>query len=60
MNIKDAVKYSSVLYIPTKDIGKISSWNNIYIFVKFNKQIEKFGWNNTTSQSCFPKDLNLI
>jgi hypothetical protein len=43
---KDAIEY-----------GIVSSKNDKYAFVKFNKQLEKFGWEGTTSQSCNPNDL---
>lgn len=37
--------------------GTVSSKNDKYVFVKFDKQLTKFGWDGTTSQSCDPNDL---
>lgn len=37
--------------------GHVSSVNDKYVFVKFDKQVSNLGWNGTTSQSCLPKDL---
>lgn len=39
------------------EYGTVSSKNDKYVFVKFDKQLEKFGWDGTTSQSCDPNDL---
>jgi len=41
------------------EFGTVSSKNGKYVFVKFDKQLEKFGWEGTTSQSCNPNDLYL-
>lgn len=59
-----------VAYIPLhangdlkhKDVerGTVSSTNSHYVFVKFDKQLNKFGWNGTTSQACDPKDLIIL
>ena len=40
--------------------GTVSSKNDECVFVKFDKQLLKFGWNGTTSQSCNPNDLVAI
>jgi len=40
--------------------GTVSSKNDKYVFVKFDKQLAKFGWDGTTSQSCDPNDLVAI
>ena len=40
--------------------GTVSSVNDLYVFVKFDKQVEKLGWDGTTSQSCDPKDLIIL
>lgn len=45
---------------PDCEIGTVSSTNHKYVFVKFDKQLEKFGWDGTTSQSCDPSDLIII
>lgn len=39
------------------EYGTVSSKNDKYVFIKFDKQLEKFGWDGTTSQSCDPNDL---
>lgn len=63
----DFLKGDNVMYIPHHaqgdqghpdcECGKVSSTNDHFVFVKFNKQLTKFGWNGTTSQSCHQKDL---
>lgn len=39
------------------EYGTVSSTNHKYVFVKFDKQLAKFGWDGTTSQACDPHDL---
>lgn len=54
-----------VAYVPSHaewdksaiEYGTVSSKNDAYVFVKFDKQVAKFGWEGTTSQSCKPSDL---
>lgn len=56
-----------VMYIPLHahgdqnhhdvETGTVSSVNAIVVFVKFDKQLAKFGWDGTTSQACDPRDL---
>lgn len=67
MNLADLAPRMRVAYVPThangdlnhKDVerGSVSSTNDKYAFVKFDKQLAKFGWDGTTSQSCRPEDL---
>lgn len=67
MNLADLSPRMRVAYVPThangdmnhKDVerGAVSSTNDKYAFVKFDKQLAKFGWDGTTSQSCRPEDL---
>lgn len=42
---------------PSCEDGAVSSANDKYVFVKFDKQLQRFGWDGTTSQSCDPEDL---
>ena len=42
---------------PDCEDGTVSSVNHRYVFVKFDKQLRKFGWDGTTSQSCQPGNL---
>lgn len=42
---------------PACERGTVSSTGEKYVFVKFDKQLEKFGWDGTTSQACDPSDL---
>jgi len=42
------------------ECGTVSSVNHKYAFVKFDKQLSKFGWDGTTSQACDPNDLVAI
>lgn len=51
-----------VVYRPfteEEEEGIVSSCNEYYIFVRFMKQINKFGYDGATSQSCNPDDLIL-
>ena len=67
MNIEDVKDSMRVAYIPGHahgDInhpdverGKVSSKNSVNVFVRFDKQVSKLGWDGTTSQSCNPGDL---
>lgn len=36
---------------PDCEDGTVSSYNYACVFVKFDKQLRKFGWTGTTSQS---------
>lgn len=37
--------------------GAVSSQNGYSVFVRFDKQVAKFGWDGATSQGCNPTDL---
>ena len=67
MKMQEAKSSKRVIYVPTHahgninhpdcEHGKISSANEKFVFVKFDKQVEKLGWNGTTSRSCRPEYL---
>lgn len=67
MKISLITPHMRVAYIPAhahgdvthKDVelGNVSSKNDKYVFVKFDKQVCALGWGRTTSQSCKPEDL---
>lgn len=42
---------------PDCEWGTVSSVNDKYAFVKFDRQVSRLGWEGTTSQSCDPDDL---
>ena len=42
---------------PDCEDGRVSSENGYSVFVRFNKTVEKLGWDGTTSQGCDPRDL---
>jgi len=42
------------------EYGRISSKNDHYIFVKFDKTVAKLGWQGTTSQACLPSTLKRL
>jgi hypothetical protein len=42
---------------PDCEDGAVSSANAVSVFVRFDKQVAKLGWDGTTSQSCNPNDL---
>lgn len=70
MNLADIKPQMRVAYVPRhaygdmnhKDVeyGTVSSANHRNVFVKFDRQVSKLGWNGTTSQSCDPSDLVAI
>lgn len=37
---------------PSCEDGTVSSWNDEFVFVKFDKQLNLLGWDGTTSQGC--------
>lgn len=45
---------------PDCELGIVSSVNHKYVFVKFDKQLAKFGWDGTTSQSCLVENLEIL
>jgi hypothetical protein len=57
----EMVKGLSVYYTTHRngepECGNISSWNDKYVFVKFDNQVNKLGWNETTAQACKISDL---
>ena len=63
-------KCGKVMYVPlhAKDdinhpdceVGFVSSISDKFVFVKFAKQLARFGWNGTTSQACDPTDLKRL
>ena len=67
MNIESIRPGTRVAYVPLhahQDInhpdverGTVSSHNGKNVFVKFDKQVARFGWAGTASQSCDPDDL---
>ncbi|RJR10697.1 hypothetical protein C4588_02785 [Candidatus Parcubacteria bacterium] len=42
---------------PDAEIGQVSSVSRDVVFVKFDKQVSKLGWEGTTSQACDPFSL---
>lgn len=67
MNLNEIQPKTRVAYVPTHahgdlnhpdvEHGTVSSKNDHFAFVKFDKQLARFGWEGTTSQSCRPDDL---
>ncbi len=45
---------------PDLEFGTINSVNDVNIFVKFDKQVQKLGYEGTTAQCCSPEDLTLL
>lgn len=45
---------------PDVEAGQVSSWNDRVVFVKFDKQVAKLGWEGTTSQACDPQQLRRV
>ncbi|HEY5865113.1 MAG TPA: hypothetical protein VI542_06105 [Candidatus Tectomicrobia bacterium] len=42
----------------TYEPGTVSSTNDTYVFVKFDAQVVRMGWQGTTAQACHPGDLS--
>ena len=57
MNLEDINPQQRVVYVPTHEFGTVSSKNDAYVFVKFDKNVAHLGWDGTTSQGCNPEDL---
>jgi hypothetical protein len=70
MLLSEATPKRRVIYIPGHaygdrnhpdcERGAVSSHNDKNIFVKFDKQVQLLGWDQTTSQACTPADLQVI
>lgn len=45
---------------PDVEFGQVSRTNETYVFVKFEPQLSRFGWDKTSSQACNPEDLKVI
>lgn len=42
---------------PACERGAVSSISTTTVFVRFDKQVQKLGWHQTTAQGCDPRDL---
>ena len=42
------------------ETGTISGVNDSFVFVKFDKQVSRLGWEETTAQACYFDNLFLI
>ncbi|MCK4668250.1 hypothetical protein KAU33_15975 [Candidatus Dependentiae bacterium] len=49
-----------VTFIETQENGTVSSINEHFVFVKFDRSISNFGIENTTAQACSPDQLSKI
>lgn len=56
-DIKPEMRVAYVHFNGEREYGAVSSVNDKYAFVKFDKTVAKLGWSGTTSQSCRPEDL---
>ena len=59
MNVSDFTVNMRVNYQEIED-GTVSSVNGYFVFVKFDEQVAKLGWNNTTAKACYPNTLKVI
>ena len=67
MKLSDCTPKMLVAYVPTHangdvthedvQLGVVSSVNEKFVFVKYEKQLSKFGWDGTTSEATDPNDL---
>jgi hypothetical protein len=37
--------------------GTVSSRNETYVFVKFDQDVKRLGWDGATAKACRPEDL---
>lgn len=44
----------------TAERGTVSRANSKFVFVRFDKHVNKFGWEGATSQACDPNDLHTV
>lgn len=42
---------------PDCEHGRISSKNEYFVFVRFDKHVQTLGWDGATAQCCDPSDL---
>lgn len=40
--------------------GTVSSIGSVNVFVKFDKHVERHGWEGATAQACNPEDLKVL
>lgn len=45
---------------PDCEKGTVHSINDRFVFVRFDGQVSKLGYEQTTSQACGPNDLTVI
>lgn len=67
MELSDFKPGDRVVYIPNHAYGDrshadcrwgtVSLVNTVCVFVKFDEQTSKLGWEGTTSQGCYPHTL---
>ncbi len=67
MKLEEAREQARVAYIPKHagndinhedvEFGRISSKNKKFVFVKFDKSVQRIGWGETTAEACYPEDL---
>jgi len=47
-------------YHPDCEDGKVSHYNELFVFVKFDKRVVRHGWDNTNSETCEPDTLVIL
>ena len=67
MDLENITPGMRVVYIPLHahgdrshedcEYGTVSSKNQRYVFVRFDRVVAMFGWQGATSEGCDPKDL---
>ena len=67
MKLSDFKPGDRVVYVPNHAFGDknhedsikgtVSSVNGYCVFVRFDQQVEKFGWEGTTAQGCQLRNL---
>lgn len=42
---------------PDVECGMVSAANELWVFVRFDSEVARLGWDGTTSRACCPKQL---
>jgi hypothetical protein len=42
-----------------KEYGTVSSWNDYYVFVKFDVHVQQHGWDGATAHACTREQLTV-
>jgi hypothetical protein len=63
--VGDRVRYVPLhadgdIYHPDCEDGRISSFGELTVYVKFNKSVGRHGWDGASAIACDPEDLRKL